>query len=57
VQWNLRAGVKFDNWTLDAYVNNLTDKRSVIAGGGELGENLVNYTRPREIGLSLVRSW
>jgi len=57
VQWNLRAGVKFDNWTLDAFVNNVADKRSVIAGGGELGDNLVNYTRPREIGLSLVRSW
>lgn len=57
VQWNLRAGVKFNNWSLDAFVNNATDKRSVIADEAELGANLFNYTRPREIGVSLARSW
>jgi outer membrane receptor protein involved in Fe transport len=57
VQWNLRAGVRFDSWTLDAFVNNVTDKRSVISDATELGPNLFNYTRPREIGLSLSKSW
>jgi len=57
VQWNLRAGVKYGNWALDAFVNNVTDKRSIIAGGDEIGPNLFNYTRPREIGLSLAKSW
>ena len=57
VQWNLRAGVRYEHWSLDAYVNNVADERSVIAGDGELGANLVNYTRPREIGVSIARSW
>jgi outer membrane receptor protein involved in Fe transport len=56
-QWNLRTGVKYDTWTLDAFVNNVGNKRSVIADGGELGLNLFNYTRPREIGLSLAKEW
>ena len=57
VQWNLRAGMKYDKWTLDAFVNNAADQHSIIADGNELGASLFNYTRPREIGLSVTRSW
>jgi len=57
VQWNLRSWVKYESWSLDAFVNNVTDKRAVIADGNELTANLFNYTRPREIGLSLTKSW
>jgi len=56
-QWNLRAGVKYRAWSVDFFANNVGDKRSVIADGGELGFNLFNYTRPREVGLSLSRQW
>ena len=56
-QWNLRAGVKYHAWTCDFFVNNVGDKRSVIADPRELGGNLFNYTRPREVGLSLARKW
>jgi outer membrane receptor protein involved in Fe transport len=56
-QWNLRAGVKYRAWSVDFFANNVGDKRSVIADGGELGFNLFNYTRPREVGLSIARQW
>jgi len=57
VQWNLRSGIKYESWKVDAFVNNLTDKRAIIADGNELSPSLFNYTRPREIGLSLTKSW
>jgi len=57
MQWNLRAGIKYHAWSIDLFANNVGDKRSVIADGGELGSNLFNYTRPREVGVSLARTW
>jgi len=30
---NLRAGAKFDAWTVNLFVNNVADKRGILYGG------------------------
>jgi outer membrane receptor protein involved in Fe transport len=30
---DLHAGVRFDTWTVNAYVNNVTDRRGLLQGG------------------------
>ena len=49
---DLRSGVTYDSWTLDLYVNNVTDRRGLLSGG--VGNSLpfaLNYIQPRTIGL------
>jgi len=51
---DLRAGVKYDSWTVNLYANNVTDRRGVLNGGlGSLYPNEFNYIVPRTIGLSV----
>lgn len=59
VQTNLRAGLAFDTWVVNAFVNNLTDKRGVLRGGDDAlqGANHINYIRPRTLGLSLSKDF
>lgn len=51
---DLRAGAKFESWTVNLYANNVTDKRGIITGG--IG-NVVPYSfftiQPRTIGVSV----
>jgi outer membrane receptor protein involved in Fe transport len=49
---SLRAGVRGDKWQLNGYVNNVGDKRGVLAFS-DLKAGDFQYTRPRTIGLSL----
>ena len=49
-------GLKFDSWSLGAYVNNLTDRRGLLSGG--LGTTLpyaFNYIQPRTVGLTVAK--
>ena len=58
VQINLRAGVTLDTWKVNAFVNNLADKRGVLRGGDDaLPGGYVNYTQPRTFGLSLSKDF
>ncbi len=53
---DLRAGLKYDQWTVNLYVNNVTDRRGLLTGG--LGTSIpvaFYYIQPRTIGLSLSR--
>jgi iron complex outermembrane receptor protein len=53
---NLRAALKYDSWTADLYVTNLTDRRGVLDGG--LGTNIpydFHYLQPRTVGLNLSK--
>lgn len=55
---DLRAGAKYNSWTLNLFVNNLADKRAALAGG--LGTSPVfafQYLQPRTAGVSLVRTF
>jgi outer membrane receptor protein involved in Fe transport len=55
---DLRAGVKYDPWTVNAYVNNAADKRGVIYGGlGGFAPYAFDYIQPRTVGLSVIRTF
>jgi iron complex outermembrane recepter protein len=57
-QTDLRAGARFDTWTINAFVNNVSDKRALLGGGaGFFIEAARNYTQPRTIGLSLAKTF
>jgi outer membrane receptor protein involved in Fe transport len=53
---DLRAGIQRGTWELDAFVNNLTDERGVIARGTIPSLN-VTYVPPRTIGMSVVKTF
>jgi iron complex outermembrane recepter protein len=58
VQINLRTGFTYETLQLNAFVNNVTDKRGVLRGGDDgLGPNLINYIQPRTIGLSMSKDF
>jgi outer membrane receptor protein involved in Fe transport len=50
---NLSAGVRGDQWTADIYVDNLTDERHQISGGGASWDSTITVNRPRTIGVSV----
>jgi len=55
---DLRAGVKFDTWALNLYVNNLTDRRGVLSGGfGTDNPVAFFYIQPRIAGLSVTKTF
>jgi iron complex outermembrane receptor protein len=57
---DVRAGVKYGHsWKVNLFVNNITDKRAFIGGGGEYNFPPFGYvvTQPRTVGLILERSF
>ena len=55
---DLQAGVKYADWTLNFFINNLTDKRGVLAGGlGSYPPFAFSYIQPRTAGFSVVRTF
>lgn len=56
VQFDLNAAVKFKNWTVSAFVQNLTNKHGVIGGGfwnqTSFNADWYNYSQPRTFGLN-----
>lgn len=55
---DLRAGAKYDSWTINAYVNNLADRRGVLNGGlGQFPPFGFVEIQPRTVGLSASRSF
>ncbi|HEY6923723.1 MAG TPA: TonB-dependent receptor [Steroidobacteraceae bacterium] len=55
---DLRAGARYDTWTLNLYANNVTDRRGVISGGlGSFPPFGFTLIQPRLIGLSLVKAF
>jgi len=53
---DLRAGVKFDTWTVTLYANNVADKRGVVNGGlGYFYPSTFLYTTPRTVGLDILK--
>jgi iron complex outermembrane receptor protein len=60
-QLNLLAGVHVKSWEINAYANNLTDKRGIVSRPGssaatsaEIGYLDYVYIQPRTVGLSLL---
>lgn len=57
LQVDLNAGVAWDQWSLDLYANNVTDRRGIIGGGkGALVPQAYQVIQPRTLGLSVSRS-
>jgi outer membrane receptor protein involved in Fe transport len=57
-QLDLRAGLKYDEWALNAFVTNIVDKRGLLRGGiGALDPTAFAYIQPRTIGLSISRTF
>jgi outer membrane receptor protein involved in Fe transport len=52
----LRAGAKHGDWNVDAYVNNLTNRRGLLNGGVFPGFAYI-YIQPRTVGLSVKKSF
>jgi outer membrane receptor protein involved in Fe transport len=56
IRLDLRAGLEIDDWRLDAFLNNVSDKRGVLGDqSGIVGSVL--YIQPRSIGLNLTRNF
>lgn len=56
---DVNAGVEGGAWTVTLYVNNATDKRGILVRGIDAGIDpfAVNYIQPRNIGLSLLKTF
>jgi len=55
---DLRAGVRYESWTVNVFANNVTDKRGLIAGGSDaIPPNAFIYIQPRTIGISVVKGF
>jgi iron complex outermembrane receptor protein len=58
-QINLTAGASLASWTLNAFANNVTDRRGVLRSGrdGAFITYAVTYIQPRTVGLSLTKEF
>jgi iron complex outermembrane receptor protein len=58
-QVDLRAGVRHDSWTVNAFITNVADKRGVLTGGLGTSPNPLafNYIQPRTAGLALSKTF
>jgi outer membrane receptor protein involved in Fe transport len=58
VKLDLLVGFSVENWTANAYANNLTDERGLTGGGiGTLTPTYFRYLTPRTIGLTIARTF
>lgn len=55
---DLQTGIEYAAWTVNLFVNNLADKRGVLAGGlGSFPPFAFSYIQPRTVGVSMVRKF
>ncbi len=55
---DLRTGIRYDSWSVNAYLNNVADKRGLLGGGlGYLDPQRFEVIQPRTIGLSVSKSF
>jgi len=56
---DIRAGVKFDSWTVNAYANNVNNSRGILEN--HVGANLYPFAEvvitPRTVGLSVTKTF
>lgn len=57
-QTDLRAGAKYGTWEINSFVNNVADKRGILAGGlGTAVPYAFYYVEPRTIGVSFSKTF
>ncbi|MBS0419899.1 MAG: TonB-dependent receptor [Proteobacteria bacterium] len=55
---DLRGGIQYGDWGIDAYVNNLTNRRGLLNGGsGTFPDFAYVFIQPRTVGVTLKRSF
>jgi iron complex outermembrane receptor protein len=55
---DLHTGLKYDTWVVNFFVNNLADRRGLLAGGlGQIPPFAFNYIQPRTAGLNVTRNF
>ena len=55
---DLRAGAKYDSWTLNLFVNNVADRRGLLTGGLDLiPDYAFSVIPPRTFGLSVAKTF
>lgn len=55
---DLHSSLKYESWTGTLYVNNVADKRGVVAGGlGALLPFAFTYIQPRTVGISVEKTF
>jgi iron complex outermembrane receptor protein len=61
-QTDVHAGLKYESWAVTAFVNNVTDKRGVLAGAADYqylypDPNTYTFIQPRTVGLNAIKSF
>jgi outer membrane receptor protein involved in Fe transport len=55
---DLRAGLRYDSWSVNAFVTNVTDRRGVLTGGlGTFNPVGFSYIQPRTVGVFLIKTF
>jgi outer membrane receptor protein involved in Fe transport len=55
---DLRAGLEFDSWSANFFINNVTDKRGLLGGGiGYIPPFAVVYNQPRTYGINVSKTF
>jgi len=56
---DLRAGIRYDSWDTNLYVNNVADRRGLLSGGLDAVNPPLrfNYIQPRTVGIMLSKSF
>ncbi len=55
---DIYGGLRYDSWSANLYVNNLTDKRGLINGGlGYVPTNTFAYIQPRTVGMYVIKTF
>ncbi len=57
-QVDLSAGVRFNSWTVSAFLNNAADERGVLRNGAaSTNPAFVSYIEPRTVGLTVAKTF
>jgi iron complex outermembrane recepter protein len=56
---DLNGRIEYETWTLNLFINNVTDERGVLRGGldAEFTPRFFTYIEPRTVGLSLAKDF
>jgi iron complex outermembrane recepter protein len=55
---DVHAGLRYESWTANIFITNLTDERGVLYGGLQTFDaSVFNYIQPRTVGLSIVKTF
>lgn len=59
---DLRVGARSDEWTVNLYANNVTNRRAILDGGADFGANFASpntyiLLQPRTVGVTVARSF